>query len=789
MKRAVFLGGTAMVSMMTVPVWAQQAPSGSPAVPAAEAPAGIEDIVVTARRTDERLQTTPVAVSALGAAALERSQVVEVADLQGRAPNLSIAVGGTSAPTQAQLAIRGEAQNSPGTNSDPAVGIYVDGVYIARPIAANVDVLDLNRVEILRGPQGTLFGRNTIGGALSLTTNQPTGKFEGLVRLGTGNYDQQLVEAVVNVPLNGDELAIRGVFRSQKHDGYGTYPNLNDRPAGDVKDDDYGRVAIRWAPADLPLTLAISGDSSRYRDSGQQQTLLGFNSEFSLAPGFTIGDALALSGINPADYVTSRDNFRKYYGYNTAGKPEFDVPYDKGRAQGLSANLDVDFGDVHLKSITAYRESLIRDAQDISGIPANLVVFDGRFRQNQFSQEANLSTKVGRFDLIGGVYYFIERGRETNHSQSFGFLNPAGPAAQVVTTGTDGNVRNTSAASYAQANYHFTDKLRATAGLRYTWDTRKVVIHSMADRTDPNSCTVIRDVPGGPCNQTRDRDFSYPAWTAGLDYQATDTLFWYAKTSGASMAGGWNIRDSISPAFDPETVRDVEVGVKSDLLDRRLRTNAAIFYSWQSKVQRIVNAYDPLFNSITQYVQNAGSARTYGAELEATALPWRGMEITGTLALLRANYKTFDGTQLVNGIPVIVDRSDERFPQAPKLTYGIGATQTIETSVGDLSLHADYAYVSSRAFYQDTASPLQPADIRAIYARANEFGLVKSYGLLNARAAFNLGSPDLEIAFWGRNLTNKRYQNVVSTFYTSFGPAMGYPGAPRTYGVSATYNW
>ncbi|MDB6063268.1 MAG: hypothetical protein JWM78_3371 [Verrucomicrobiaceae bacterium] len=782
MRIASVLSLTTIVSVIAMPAVAQ---SRTPETK----PGQIENIVVTARRTDESLQTTPVAVSAFNAGALARAQVSQVADLQGRAPNLSIAVGGTSAPTQAQLAIRGEAQNSPGTNSDPAVGIYVDGVYIARPIAANVDVLDLSRVEILRGPQGTLFGRNTIGGALSLTTKQPTGDFEGLLRLGAGNYSQRLVEGVINVPLKGEELAVRAVFRTQKHDGYGSYPALDDRPAGKVLDDDYGRLGLRWAPDNLPMTLAISADYSKYRDTGQQQTLLGFNSDFALAPGFTIGNALALFGINPADYTTTNANFRKYYGYNTAGKAEFDTPYDTGTAKGISATFDADIDSVHLKSITAYRKSLIRDAEDISGIPANLVVFDGYFGQNQLSQELNLSTTIDKLDLIGGVFYFRERGKEVNHSQSFGFLNPAGPAAQVVTTGTDGDVRNTSKAAYAQANYHLTEKLRATAGLRYTWDEREVVIHSKSNRDDPESCTVIRDIPGGPCDQTRQRSFSYPAWTAGLDYQATDSLFLYAKTSGASMAGGWNIRDSISPAFEPEKVRDVELGFKNDLLDHQLRTNVAIFYAWSSQVQRIVNAYDPLFNSITQYVQNAGKARTYGAELEATALPWQGMEVTASAAVLRANYTEFNGTQLVGTTPVEVDRKDELMPQSPRLTYSLGATQTVDTKLGDLSFHADYAYVSSRAFYQDTASPLQPDDVKAIYDQANKFGIVKGYGLLNAKVAFNLREPNVELAVWGRNLTDEKYLNVTSTFYTSFGPAMGFPGVPRTYGATLTYNW
>jgi iron complex outermembrane receptor protein len=784
MARAAILLSTAVWSM---PGYAQEVDvtAHSPS----EAQNSIADIVVTARRTNEQLQTTPVAVSVFGGGALDRAQVLGISDLQGKAPSLSIGVGGTSAPTQAQLAIRGEAQNSPGTNSDPAVGIYVDGVYLARPIAANIDVLDVNRIEVLRGPQGTLFGRNTIGGALSVTTNQPTDKFEGMLRAGFGNYNQKRFEAMINVPLVSDELAVRGVFRYQDHGGYGRFVRLDNRPASDVLGDYYGRASIRWAPHALPLTLTVAGDYSKYSDSGQQQTLLDFNTAFALAPGFTIGNALALFGIDPKKFETANTNFRDYYGYANTGKPYLDAPYDKATAKGVSATLAVNLGDIAIKSITAFRNSLVTDAQDISGLPVNLVAFDGYFRQRQFSEELNVSAKIGKLDIIGGVYYFVENGHEINHSQSFGFLNPAGPAAQVVTTGTDGNVRNRSMATYAQANYHVTDSLRVTAGIRYTWDNRKVVIHSLANRDDPVSCTVIRDIPGGPCNQTRERDFRYPAWTLGMDLKLSNAIFVYAKTSGASMAGGWNIRDTISPAFDPETVRDVEVGVKADYLNHKLRTNIAAFYGWQSKVQRIVNAYDPVFNSITQYVQNAGSARTYGLEFEGTALPWHGMEVTGSLALLHAAYKEFFGTQLVGSTPVTVDRSAEVVPQSPKVTFSIGATQQFDVGPGNLSLHADYAYVSSRAYYQDTASPLQSDAVKAVYTRANEQGTVPAYGLLNGQIGYNLPDAGVELTVWGRNLTNKQFFNVVSTFYTSFGPAIGYPGAPRTFGFTVAKRW
>lgn len=442
-----------------------------------------------------------------------------------------------------------------------------------------------------------------------------------------------------------------------------------------------------------------------------------------------------------------------------------------------------------MRRASAYRQRFSRNVGDVSGLPVNLVTYKGRYQQRQFSQEVNAALELDRLDLIGGLYYFVENGRETTESQSFGFLNPRGPAAQIVGRGTDADVRNGSFALYAQANYDLTERLRATAGFRYTWDDRRVILHTLANRDDPASCRVVRDIPGGPCDQTRERGFTYPAWTAGLDYQASDTLFLYAKTSGASMAGGWNVRDAISPAFDPESVRDVEAGFKADLFDRRLRTNVAVFHAWQSGVQRIANAFNPALNSLTQYIQNAGSARTYGAEFEGTALLWRGMEVNGSLSVLRARYRSFFADQLVGGRPVSVDRSDERFPQAPELTFSIGATQAIDTRVGELTLHADYAYVSERVFFQDTASPLQPPAVQAEFARANELGIIPGYGLLNGRIALRLDDPALEIAIWARNLGNRRYLNMLSNFYSAFGPVIGYPGAPRTFGGTMTFNW
>src|SRR5277367_1391110 len=211
----------------------------------------LSEIVVTARKVSESLQTTPVAVTALSEAELTQQQVLEVSDLQHAAPDVAIGGAGTGPTSIVYLAIRGESQNSPNSASDSAVGIYVDGVYYARPIVGNLGFLDVQNVELLRGPQGTLFGRNTTGGALQVTSNQPTKNLEGSVEAGFGNYGQILGQFVVNVPLS-DELAVRVAARYDEHSNYFTDSISGVNPDA-LRHDDTGRISVRWAPASLPL--------------------------------------------------------------------------------------------------------------------------------------------------------------------------------------------------------------------------------------------------------------------------------------------------------------------------------------------------------------------------------------------------------------------------------------------------------------------------------------------------------------------------------------------------------
>ena len=824
--RTVLISSTALAfsaGLSFAPAMAQTATASAADAAVEEAARGsLDDIVVTARRSSENLQTVPVAVTALNNASLERKQVLVVTDLQRSAPSLSVGTGGTGPASIVYLAIRGQAQNSPNSVSDASVGIYIDGVYVARPIVGNLGFLDIASAEVLRGPQGTLFGRNTTGGALNITSNQPVDRFEGLVKVGYGNFQSKQIEGMINVPL-GDELAVRFAGRYNDHDGYFPNPTFGQKQ-GEVKNDYFFRATIKWSPKSVPLTFTLTGDYSLYNDNGNATAVSAINPASPLAAftatsigvqngtiapgapgpfGIPAGafanfakpgtDPTLRSYVNPEFTSTPAPgtDWRQTFGGPRTGNPEIDNLFNRTLARSVGGTLDWDLDGVKVKSITAYRQSRAADSLDLTGTPTSGGAFVSEYFNRQFSQELQLSGKAGNLDWIGGFYYFREAGSERSDSAVF-YNSPIGSFARNL---TDYTAQSTGL--FAQLNYHVTDSLRVTGGLRYTWDARSIDRHAVRDwRKAPADQVCNVGVNRGltaaaaPCTDPRKAQFSYPAWLASVDYKLNDDVFIYLKTSGASMSGGFNTRPVPAPfpdAFQPEQVKDIELGFKGEFLERRVRVNAAAFHAWQSKVQRIVNAVIPP-NTLTQFSTNAGDVRTYGFEVEATVLPWEGMELQGSAAYLHARYRPgsrFE-SQLVNGQIVTVDRTGEAVTQAPEWTANIGATQSFDLGGGRLSLHADYAYIADRAF--DVFTTGNPAQAAAV-AIANQASIIKSYGLLSGRIAFTLEQPNIEFAVWGKNLTNQAFFTNVFNSYTGIGAVLQFQGAPRTFGGTVAFKF
>jgi iron complex outermembrane receptor protein len=782
----------------------------------------LEEIVVTARKTSESLQSTPVAVSALTENMLMEAQVSNLGDLRKTAPSLSIMEGGTGSSALVFIAIRGNAQTAPNAAADAAVGTYVDGVYFARPTGGNVDMFDVQRAEVLRGPQGTLFGRNTTGGAISIVTNQPTGEFEGYMKAEAGNFGHKRVEAVLNIPIMGDELATRFAVRYNERDGLGDYKGYTDpngfvwdglnKEAAAIDENTYARGKILWAPADKDIQVTLGGWYSNMSDSGQRTEVQAINSDFNLGPAGTLGGIMALAGFDPVNFINQQQPNDSYWNAdNSTSNPvyndaELQNPSSSNDTKGFYLDIDYSIGEYDIKSITSWHETISTGMVDLDGTPLSLLSFASVWEQDQISQEIQVSSSWGDVDWITGAYYFQEDSSGVSRSRSFGIFAdlfaPGAPidAVRQVGRGTNTTNDNTSKGIFFQANYSFSDALRGTAGIRYTWDGRDIVRmpnNAEVSAFRPNAldnCTIPeanRDNPN-VCAQTEKADFEYPAWVLSLDYQLNDDMFLYAKTSGASMAGGWNVRGLALPSFEPEEVMDIELGFKADLFDSSLRFNTALFYMEADKQQRIVNGF--INDQVTQFVRNASSTNTLGAEFELTWLAWDGMTITSNLSLLDSEYDDYDVEELLISGPnagqlVTVDHSGENSPHAPEMTFQLGATQLIQTDMGEIALHADYFWVDDTWFQDNTVRQGESDIVMQQQREEQRHNFVGSYSLVNATATFTTTDEQWQVSVWGKNLADEEYYTGVSNFYSAFGSATKTWGSPRTFGASVKFTF
>jgi iron complex outermembrane receptor protein len=793
------LFGTAL----STPAFAQN--GGQPA--ADEETGGIEAIVVTARKTSESIQTTPVAVSALSASDLAKQQITNVTQLQNSTPNLTFS-SAVAQPGSATIFIRGQGSSDGLMAVDQAVGAYQNGVYLARSTGGAFDMVDVQRVEVLRGPQGTLFGRNTTGGAINVIPNEPTGEFEGSIRGDYGNYDAFLGRVVLNLPLKGEELAFRVAYQHREHSGYGrdlvSNLDLNDANS------DYVRATAKIAPADTGLKILMSVDYSKFRNNGE---LVGLKRIAASAPtrdtlvglcnGALTGPAAGLNFFQSLCSPAARGPISKFVYDGVGGNPDFynvyhnALTYGRSESRGASVIVDYDLTDtVQVKSTTAWRGVKLDSLSDNDGTPFHFTggftgSFGNRIKQNQFSQELQLSGKAGPVDYILGGFYFVENGTDVSRS---GSLFPLSRSIGY----NDGTVRNQSLAGYGQVIFHVTDTVRLTGGLRYTEDKRKLVSRNRNEdfttgvQTSALPASLLDGVASDPFRATFNRTYNYWSWLASADWEPTNGVFLYGKVSRSQRSGGFNTRvvaGGVPPlSFRPEEITDYEAGAKIDLFDRRVRINLAAFRDDVKDVQR--NIIGTVGTALISGVDNAAKAKIQGLEAELTVIPFEGLTLGGNFGLTDASYPSF-----INSI----DGSDWRqakYPYTPKYTYSLKADYEYPVDgLGTFKAHVDYGWRSAQ-----WASPSQlpatarigltPDQITAGNTALQNTAKIESYGLLNGRIAFQLEDPDLEIAFYAQNITKKKYiTRLLALENTPFGLTSYLPGDPQTYGVSATFKF
>lgn len=715
-------------------------PAGAPAQ---ESGMGLEEIIVTARKRSEDLQTTPVSVTAFTETALQQRGIEKVTDLGQHVANLSIISGQGGGSTQTQISIRGVGQSDFILTADQSVGLYLDGVYIPRSLGAALDLIDIERIEVLRGPQGTLFGRNTTAGAVQIVSQGPAEEFSGRGELTVGNYDRIDFKGSVSIPVVEDRLLTRFSVATLNQDGFG------DRLFDDTDGGDTDILAARGhARAFLTdeFTADVIVDYSRKRGNGGLARLVNINPadpNLALYNGF-----LAMQGLPPAD--------RRWITGDVHDTWSGDANVDDNDIFGVTGTLEWKRGDLSIKSITAYRELETLTSYDFDGTPYPLAEQILDFEQDQFSEELQVSgvSFDGRLDWIVGFFYFRENAADT---QDVPFYQP------VIATGDGGFVRipggfsfvsfidqeTDSYAVYGQGTWRFTDRLSATFGLRYTWE----------EKTLDSSLTGAFNRPLGTVSD----DWSNLSPRFGLEYQWTPDFMTYVSVSRGYRSGGFNGRNT-SPfppqSYDPEKIWAYEGGFKSEFLDNRVRLNGAVFYYDYTDFQGLTL---DSFTGITITVGNIAEVEMYGAELDLTA------RVTDAFQVSAAAGYTHHDIGDVDPLAQITIRPDTKLINAPRWTLSLAGDYTIPLKgLGELALHLDYGYRSSTEFFL----PNFPDEGQS------------GYGLLNAKATFTPDGQPWQVELFGSNLADEEYR-----VFAENGTPLGVPattavfGRPRQYGV------
>jgi len=712
--------------------------------PAADG-SGLADIVVTATKSGKTsLQSTPLAVSAFSGEDLSLTGTSSVADLARYTPSLKVGEV-TASPS---IYIRGIGTNNVFNGSDPNVAMVLDGVYLARAFQQYSDFFDVDRVEVLRGPQGTTFGRNAVGGVINIVSRKPSDEFEGRAKLTVGNYHLIRTEAYLSGPLVPGVLSASIAGNYENHRPYNR--NIVPGQKGVASADRGGvRMQLRWTPNDM-IDATTRFDYNRASQAMQSydHILVPYPAFFS--PFFD----LANSTIGKSHTVA------------------LDVPgHIKNKGWGIAEDVNIDFSDdVSLRSVTAYRDSLYNLSLDADASEVSAAQIFQAERAKQFSQEFNLVGNFKNFDGVLGLYYIDEHNVSDNSAIIYppfdGVLNVIAP-----------DLRADSKAAFAQGSYHLPGGFSINLGGRYTKDTKKFdQIYSSFDFSDPP--TVGAQLPGFPFDPPRIKrswdDFSIKA---GLDWQATRDIFAYLTYSEGFKSGGFNYAalNTSGISFDPERLKSYELGLKTQWLDRRLRLNVTGFYYDYSGLQ-VQQSLSPGNVQIT----NAATARVKGIEGELAVQLSPRLTLSANATYLDAKYRRFPTASVPDAlVPFVEDdprftpgdddledsglfnASGNRMNNAPKLAYTISAKYTQPIGDAEAYLTADYYHQSATQFDASNASILREP----------------RYGLVNLGVGFNSSDKLWNVQLLAKNLLKEDYFVVrAANGLVPSAPS----GAPRT---------
>jgi iron complex outermembrane receptor protein len=712
----------------------------------------LEEIIVTAQKREQSIQDIPIAVSAFDKASIERQRIKKVTDISLYAPNVEVVDTPTNT-TAATIAIRGASQINPAITWENSVGIYIDGVFIGKNLGAVFDVVELERVEVLRGPQGTLYGKNTVGGAINLITRKPSGEFGGHATAEFGNEGYWSGRASVDTDEWAGLKATVTLYKEERDGFYDNKPDPFGNPfAGPPSDDEFqdadseaARIALMW-----DVTDSISALYSYDYSDQKVKPRLGQLTQTSL------NSFLSSGGLQDA-YLTKEDD--------RADDASNDWSFNE-EAESNSHALDITWtGDnIAIRSITSYRDLNWNDLLDIDGTPVDIFHSGRDVDYDSFSQELQLTGSLNNLDYVLGAYYFDEDADVFNPITFFG-------AFGVPTANNRYGLDNNSVAVFGQADWRpdmFNERLTLSLGVRWTEEDKDQYI----------------DHPGIYSADTDDT-FDNTSPTVAVSWAFTDDINGYARYAKGWKSGGFNgeasSEESFLEGYDDEEVTAYELGLKSLLLNGRLQLNAAAFYNEIEDFQ--LSVFEGA--AAASLVLNVPEFETKGFELEAVALVTEDLRLNLAYGYLDADYEEFPKSF------TLFDKDEAGIPYAPENTFTLGADWTVaRTDYGIWDIHVDFNYTDEYVPYID------PDQV--------ETSSIDDRSLVNARLALSEipvpGDGSLLIALWGQNITDEEYrintipfggvdQRVDPNGGSGVGWTTSYFGAPRTYGVELTYTF
>jgi iron complex outermembrane recepter protein len=721
----------------------------------------LEEIVVTAQKRAESMQDVPIAVTAMNADMLKKAGISNVKGVAVRTPGFSM---GEFNPTQPQMYIRGIGSNGDGAASgEGSVAMFIDGAYVNRSSGAGMELVDIESIEVLRGPQGTLWGKNAIAGAINVTTKKPADILEAQLEATAGSYGLSNYRGMITGPIS-DSVNGKISFNQKDRDGYIESVIDPDVEQGSI-DSSSLRGQLLFTPIDTLealLTIEYGEDRRSGVASRSDDTLL--------EPAFFLNGATMAAAH--ADGVPVADFHENYANYE--GKTAIDT-------QGISLKVDWDIDIGTITSLTSYNESKASTSQAGSGISSDLFLTYGPLsgmagglnvinfideNTEIFSQEFRLTGDTDNLTWQTGIYYNSENIHriEGNYVNAFGFLAGAGfnPYQYGESTSqSDQRNETTSMAIFGQATYSLTEDLDITLGLRYTEETKDYVnLGSMTPHTDP-SAPVLED------NWDGEKTWRAPTYKLVANYHITDGAMAYISAATGFKSGGFSYSSPLSPSspepFNEKNALNLELGFKTMLLEDRLRLNGAIFKTDYEDLQ-VLQQFDCGGCALPPLVtKNAGKAVSQGIELEAMLAVTDNLQLAATYAYLDAEYKELDGS-------LVVDEGNT-LRNAPRNAYSLTASYEKDLTIGGF-INARLEYLHKEKTYQDTAN--------------HEFATMPEYRTFNGRLAYTSADEKWEVAGWVNNMFGEEY--YLHNYQAPPFGATHVAAMPRTYGVTVTWS-